>query len=256
MARKDSGRKPVRYVLDALRQRTLHRTPTHPESPRWRRATRPRSPRAATTAAHLGAGIAQVIQVFVVDGKGDRFPAIASGDLKDEDGVVILTGPGRNLRWVATIGFENVSREIAEDDVFPGDKDGRTVVTRFPQFAFETINLAKAELGIDRQAAANGGGLDGCQGADIKISNTIFLLIDPVGGIRRKNKLGGTIFCKQYRGQGQGAIEAAAGQLSKPSAWFFPVADADNCFHGLCGSFRWKDRIGLSINANANRKSN
>ena len=146
----------------------------------------------------------------MIDCEGNRFPCVTASDFKDEDGVVIFRGPGRNLRWVATIGFDDIFREIAEDDVFPGDKDGSAIVSRFPQFAFETVDLAKAELCIDRQASANGGGLDGGNGADIKISDTIFLLIDPVGGIRSKNKLGRTIFSEQDRGEGQGAIETTA----------------------------------------------
>ena len=76
----------------------------------------------------------------------------------------------RKLAELKSRGCEEVSREIAEDDVFPHDKDGRAIVRRFPQLVFETVDLAKAEFGIDRQSAANGGGLDGGQGADIKIS--------------------------------------------------------------------------------------
>ena len=117
-----------------------------------------------------GAGVAQIIQVLVVDGEGDGFPSFVSGDLEDVDCVVIFVGPGRNLRWVAAIGLEDVSREIAEDDMFPHDKDGRTIVRGFPQLVLETVDLAKAEFCIDRQTAANGGGLDGGDRANVIVS--------------------------------------------------------------------------------------
>ena len=190
----------------------------------------------------------------MIDGEGDGFAALASGDLKDVDGVVIFTGPEGNLRRVAAVGVEDVPREIAEDDVFPRDKDGGAIVRRFAQFASEPVDFAKAELRIDRQAAANGGGLDGSEGSDIKISETTFLLIDPVIGIGREDELGGTIFCEQDRGQGEGSIEPAAAQLSERTGRFFAMADADNGFH-LGGRFSGRGRIGLSVSANANCKS-
>src|SRR5208282_672654 len=38
--------------------------------------------------------------------------------------------------------------------------------------------------------------------------------------------------------------------------WFFAVTDADNGFHGLPGSSRWENRVGLSVSASDNGKSN
>ena len=125
----------------------------------------------------------------MIDGEGDGFLAFVAGDFEDVDCVVILVGPGRDLGRVAAIGFEDISCEIAEDDVLPHDKDGRAVVRRFFQLVFETVDLAKAEFCIDRQPAANGGRLDGGQGADIKISDAVLFLIDSIGGIGREDEL-------------------------------------------------------------------
>ena len=114
--------------------------------------------------------------------------------------------------------------------MFPHDEDGRAMIRRFPQLVFEAVDFAKAEFCIDRQAAANGGRLDGGEGAHIKISDTIFLLIDFVGGIGSENELGGTVFSEQHGRQGEGAIEAAAVQLPKRCGRFFTMPDADDDF--------------------------
>ena len=51
------------------------------------------------------------------------FFAFIAGDFEDVNCIVIFVGPGRDLRGVTTVGFEDVSCEIAEDDVFPCDEE-------------------------------------------------------------------------------------------------------------------------------------
>jgi len=93
---------------------------------------------------------------------------------------------------------------------------------------FETVDLAKAEFRIDRQAAANGGRLDGSQGRHKNILNGLSFdrLCQWIGS---ENELGGTVF-PSNTAAGRGAIEATAGQLPKRWGRFFAMPDADDAF--------------------------
>ena len=46
----------------------------------------------------LRTGIAQIVEPFVVDGESEGILPVVVRDLENEDGVVIITRPGGNLR--------------------------------------------------------------------------------------------------------------------------------------------------------------
>ena len=121
----------------------------------------------------------------MVNGESRRFTGARTGDLHEKNGVVIVVRPGRNPPRVSAVVLEQIFYQVIQLAVFPRDENGGALIIRFCQLAFQTLDVAKAELRVDRQAAADGGRLNGRERADIIIA---VCAIHFLGGIRRKEK--------------------------------------------------------------------
>jgi hypothetical protein len=163
----------------------------------------------------------------VVDGESERILPVVVRDLENEDGVVIITRPGGNLRGIASIGLDDQSGEFVEEDVFPRDEDKDVLVGGLFEFVGELVNLGIAVGGVHRELAADGGRLDCDKRTDVIEPATVGLL----RGIRCKDERGGSVLGKKHVGQRERPIESAAVQVPEPIRRFFPMPNGDNRFN-------------------------
>lgn len=131
------------------------------------------------------------------------------GDSEDENGVVIVAGPDGYALGFSVVVFDHVAGEVVEQAMFPGDEDRGVLIFGFFQLGFQAVDFTVAKLGIDRQPAADGGWLDGGQGADVVII-CVVVAIDQFRWVGGEDELWSSIFADQNLRQGKGAIEATA----------------------------------------------
>ena len=153
----------------------------------------------------------------MINGECHGGVAGGTGNFYEKNGVVIAAGPGGDERGIAAVILEEILDELIEQTMFPRHENSGALVFRFFQFLFEALDFPKTEFGVDRQSATDGGGLDGHQRPDIIVIAAIHFL----SGIGSKHELRRAIFGEQDVGQGEGAIEAAAGELPETALGFF-----------------------------------
>src|ERR1700677_1877631 len=199
----------------------------------------------------LRAIVAQVIQSLVIDGKSNRFPALVTSDLNQENCVIILARPTRNLCHVTAMGLEHIFGKMVQILMLPGDINGGVSVGLFLKLLFKLLDLSVAELGVDGEAATDGRRLNRRQGTNIIVS----IVVDLVGGIGRKDKLRRRIPGQQNFGQRQGAVETATSQLPKASDRLFGMPNTDQSFYRWLGRVRRWNRSCLSVHQSGSRES-
>jgi hypothetical protein len=174
----------------------------------------------------LRTGIAQVVEPFVVNGESEGILAVVVRDLKDEDGVVIITRPRGNLRGIASVGLDHQPGEFVKEAVFPRDEDKAVLVGGLFEFVGELVNLGIAVAGVDGELAADGGRLDGHKRTEIIEVAAVGLL----RGIRRKDERGVSVLGKKHVGQRERPVQSAAVQVPEAFRRFFSMPNGDNRF--------------------------
>src|ERR1700756_1327141 len=122
--------------------------------------------------------------------------AVLMGDPENKDGIVILLRPRWNLCRIASKRLDHHLGEFVEEEVLPSNEDEGVLVFGFFKFVSESIDLRIAVGGVDRELAADGGGLDGDKRAEIVKLATVRLL----RGIRRKDEGRFSVLGKKHVG--------------------------------------------------------
>jgi hypothetical protein len=140
----------------------------------------------------LRTAIAQVVEILVIEGENESVLTVAVRDLENEDRVVIVFCPSGDLRGIDSVELEHQLGEFVEEPVFPRHEDKGLPVGGLFQFGGELANFRIAVGGVDRELAADGGGLDGDKGTEV----VELASVDLLRRIRCKDEGGASVLGK------------------------------------------------------------
>src|SRR6202011_2283581 len=99
---------------------------------------------------------AQVVQPFGITRKGRRGLSFSMRNPDNENAVVIIPLPSRNMRNVAAERLHKSSNKIVEVNVFPRNEDGCVLINWLCQLLLQTRDISEAEMCIHRKTVFYG----------------------------------------------------------------------------------------------------
>src|SRR5260370_33618769 len=92
---------------------------------------------------------------------GERLMCPGSDDSRQKVGVITIFLPGWNLLCLSAVSQDHILSKRVQENVLPGDKNGRVLILFFLQFFFESFNFLVRKLCIDRQTEPDSGWFNG-----------------------------------------------------------------------------------------------